>query len=187
MVNVILRGCPTDQGNEAFEVEGVSPRRARLQARGALHHVHWRRGQAPSGQAPHREGIHGGHLHQDGAGQQAQHTLVSPGSKCRWPQKAMRVVLDLVRNAESNAESKGLDVDSLYIVHVQANRAPKQRRRTYRAYGRINPYMSSPAHIELILWEKEVQVKKAEAPHKPTRKKSAIARRFLKSRGGVEE
>ena len=29
-------------------------------------------------------------------------------------------------------------MDSLYIVHVQANRAPKQRRRTYRAHGRIN-------------------------------------------------
>lgn len=35
-------------------------------------------------------------------------------------------------------QSKGLDVDGLYIVHVQCNRAPKQRRRTYRAHGRIN-------------------------------------------------
>ena len=29
------------------------------------------------------------------------------------------------------------------------------RRRTYRAHGRINPYMSSPCHIEVILIEKE--------------------------------
>lgn len=36
------------------------------------------------------------------------------------------------------AQSKALDVDGLYIVHVQCNRAPKQRRRTYRAHGRIN-------------------------------------------------
>lgn len=36
------------------------------------------------------------------------------------------------------SQSKALDVDSLYIVHVQCNRAPKQRRRTYRAHGRIN-------------------------------------------------
>ena len=35
------------------------------------------------------------------------------------------------------------------------NRAPKMRRRTYRAHGRINPYMSSPCHIEMILIEKE--------------------------------
>lgn len=36
------------------------------------------------------------------------------------------------------SQSKALDVDGLYIVHVQCNRAPKQRRRTYRAHGRIN-------------------------------------------------
>jgi large subunit ribosomal protein L17e len=34
-----------------------------------------------------------------------------------------------------------------------------QRRRTYRAHGRINPYMSSPCHVELILTEKEGPVK----------------------------
>ncbi|CAF5189656.1 unnamed protein product, partial [Rotaria sp. Silwood1] len=41
------------------------------------------------------------------------------------------------------------------IDHIQVNRAPKIRRRTYRAHGRINPYQSSPCHIELILSEKE--------------------------------
>ncbi len=35
------------------------------------------------------------------------------------------------------------------------NRAAKMRRRTYRAHGRINPYMSSPCHIEICLVEKE--------------------------------
>jgi len=43
----------------------------------------------------------------------------------------------------------------LVIDHIQVNRAPKIRRRTYRAHGRINPYQSSPCHIELILNEKE--------------------------------
>ncbi|CAN0183089.1 unnamed protein product [Ascophyllum nodosum] len=143
-------------------------------------------GRHPQGKLPIAKEYMGEPSNKTVSGNKHKHTFVSPGSKCGWPRKATRVVLDLVRNAESNAESKGLDVDSLYIVHVQANRAPKQRRRTYRAHGRINPYMSSLAHIELILWEKEVQVKKAEAPHKPTRKESAIARRFLKFRGGVE-
>jgi len=55
---------------------------------------------------------------------------------------------------------KGLDVDNLYVSHIQVNQAQKQRRRTYRAHGRINPYMSSPCHIELILSEKEEPVKK---------------------------
>uniref|UniRef100_A0A6V7QTC3 Nucleotide-diphospho-sugar transferase domain-containing protein n=1 Tax=Ananas comosus var. bracteatus TaxID=296719 RepID=A0A6V7QTC3_ANACO len=71
-----------------------------------------------------------------------------------------RFILDLLKNAESNAEVKGLDVDTLYVSHIQVNQAQKQRRRTYRAHGRINPYMSSPCHIELILSEKEEPVKK---------------------------
>lgn len=33
---------------------------------------------------------------------------------------------------------KGLDTDALYISHIQVNQAQKQRRRTYRAHGRIN-------------------------------------------------
>ncbi|KAK7819474.1 hypothetical protein U0070_016008 [Myodes glareolus] len=56
---------------------------------------------------------------------------------------------------ESNAELKGLDVDSLVIEHIQVNKTPKMRRRIYRAHGRINPYMSSPCHIEMVLTEKE--------------------------------
>ncbi|KAK7824109.1 hypothetical protein U0070_019795 [Myodes glareolus] len=63
---------------------------------------------------------------------------------------------------ESNAELKGLDVDSLVIEHIQVNKAPKMRRRTYRAHGQINPYMSSPCHIEMILTEKEQIVPKSE-------------------------
>lgn len=42
------------------------------------------------------------------------------------------------RNAESNAEYKGLDTDHLVIEHIQVQRAAKVRRRTYRAHGRIN-------------------------------------------------
>ena len=32
---------------------------------------------------------------------------------------------------------QGLDVDTLAIEHIQVNRAPHMRRRTYRAHGRI--------------------------------------------------
>lgn len=54
---------------------------------------------------------------------------------------------------------KGLDVDNLHITHIQVNKAMQQRRRTYRAHGRINPYMSSPCHVELVLSEKDSSVK----------------------------
>ena len=63
--------------------------------------------------------------------------------------------MSLLKNAESNADYKGLDVDHLVVDHVQVNRAALMRRRTYRAHGRINAYMSSPCHIEVILTEKD--------------------------------
>ncbi|GMN49225.1 hypothetical protein TIFTF001_018389 [Ficus carica] len=95
-----------------------------------------------------------------GVGRTAQAKNRHSNGQGRWPVKSARFILDLLKNAESNAEVKGLDVDSLYISHIQVNQAQKQRRRTYRAHGRINPYMSSPCHIELILSEKEEPVKK---------------------------
>merc|ERR1712107_250526 len=76
-------------------------------------------------------------------------------SQGRWPKKSAEFLLHMLKNAESNAEYRGLDADHLVIDHIQVNRAPKMRRRTYRAHGRINPYMSSPCHIELSLVEKE--------------------------------
>jgi large subunit ribosomal protein L17e len=72
----------------------------------------------------------------------------------RWPKKSAEFLLGLLKNAESNAESKGLETEGLYVTHIQVNKAQKGRRRTYRAHGRINAYMSSPCHIELILAEK---------------------------------
>ena len=51
------------------------------------------------------------------------------------------------------------------------NQAQKQRRRTYRAHGRINPYMCNPCHIELVLTEPDSTVK-GEAEEKAGRKMS---------------
>lgn len=82
------------------------------------------------------------------------------GGQGRWPEKSCRFLLDLLRNAESNAETQGLDVDTLFVSHAQVNRAPRLRRRTYRAHGRIGPYMASPCHIELVLTQKDKKVSK---------------------------
>lgn len=45
---------------------------------------------------------------------------------------------------------------------IPPSSGPAPPRRTYRAHGRINAYMSSPCHIELILAERD-QTVKAEA------------------------
>jgi large subunit ribosomal protein L17e len=53
-----------------------------------------------------------------------------------------------------------LNVDNLEITHILVQHAPQMRRRTYRAHGRINPYMSNPCHIEIIAEESEQAVPK---------------------------
>ncbi|KAK7280882.1 hypothetical protein RIF29_08428 [Crotalaria pallida] len=112
-----------------------------------------------------------------GVGRTAQAKNRHSNGQGRWPVKSAKFILDLLKNAESNAEVKGLDVDALYISHIQVNQAQKQRRRTYRAHGRINPYMSSPCHIELILSEKEEPVKKEPETQLATNKKKSQALR----------
>uniref|UniRef100_A0A8D2K8V9 Large ribosomal subunit protein uL22 n=1 Tax=Theropithecus gelada TaxID=9565 RepID=A0A8D2K8V9_THEGE len=81
----------------------------------------------------------------------------------RWPKKSAEFLLHMLKNAESNAELKGLDVDSLVIEHIQVNK--------------INPYMSSPCHIEMILTEKEQIVPK---PEEEGAQKKKISQKKLK-------
>nr|A2I3Y6.1 RecName: Full=Large ribosomal subunit protein uL22; AltName: Full=60S ribosomal protein L17 [Maconellicoccus hirsutus]ABM55555.1 putative 60S ribosomal protein L17 [Maconellicoccus hirsutus] len=98
----------------------------------------------------------------------------------RWPIKSAQFLLELLRNAESNAEFKGLDSDRLFIEHIQVNRAPCLRRRTYRAHGRINPYMSSPCHIEVILTEKQKYVGKVS--HDDSQKKKVSKKKLARQK-----
>jgi ribosomal protein uL22 len=58
-------------------------------------------------------------------------------SRARWPVKSAEFLLGLLKNAEANADTKGLDVGTLIVKRIQVNQAPKQRRRTYRAHGRV--------------------------------------------------
>ncbi len=62
-------------------------------------------------------------------------------SKARWPKKSAEFLLGLLKNAEANADTKGLDTSNLIVKHIQVNQAPKQRRRTYRAHGRVCPHI----------------------------------------------
>jgi len=87
--------------------------------------------------------------------------------------------MGLLKNAESNAEFKNVDTENLCIKHIQVNRARCGRRRTYRAHGRINSFMSHPCHIELILEEEGESVSKSATDAKPkkfTRKQIAQGR-----------
>ena len=77
-----------------------------------------------------------------------------------WPTKSCKFLLDLLQNAESNAKLKGFDPEKLMINHIQVLEAPKRRRRTNRAHGRVTAYSKSPCHIQIFAVEKKTQVEK---------------------------
>ncbi len=82
-------------------------------------------------------------------------------TKGRWPEKSVRIILALLKNAISNAENGKLNIDKLIVRDVRVNQAMRGRRRTYRAHGRINAYLSSNCHVEIFCSELREQVKKA--------------------------
>ena len=98
----------------------------------------------------------------------------------RFPEKSVRHVLQLLKNLSANSEAKGLDVERTYISHFAVQRAIQGRRRTYRAHGRIGPYLSSNCHIEFIATERAESVKKAAEDKKAVRltKKQAAKQRL---------
>jgi hypothetical protein len=106
------------------------------------------------------------------------------GSQVGWPVKSVAHFVSLLTNVAANAELKGLDVDACSIVHVQANAAVKQRRRTYRAHGRIGPYMSNPAHIEIVVAEEGAKIAKAKPEKRNAPSRKALAKRRLRVKVG---
>lgn len=113
------------------------------------------------------------HRYNGGAGR------YDPSKQWGWtqgqrPKKSAEFLLYMLKNAESNTQLKGLDVDSLVIEHISVNKVPKMQHRIYRAHGWINPYMSSPCHTKMILTEKELVVPK---PQKEVAQKKKISQK----------
>ncbi|VFV35591.1 ribosomal protein l17 [Lynx pardinus] len=99
------------------------------------------------------------------------------GHRVGGPKRVLNFYCTCLKMQKVMLNLKGLDVDSLVIEHIQVNRAPKMRHRTYRAHGRINPYLSSPCHTEMILTEKEQTVPK---PQEEVARKKKISQKKLK-------
>jgi large subunit ribosomal protein L17e len=42
----------------------------------------------------------------------------------RWPEKSVKFILRLLKNAESNADAKNIDVEDLVIKNIVVQQAP---------------------------------------------------------------
>merc|ERR1712146_29995 len=103
-------------------------------------------------------------------------------TKGRWPTKSIKIVLGLVQNMIANAHSKQLETENLVIAHAQINKAACGRRRTYRAHGRITPYMSHPCHVEMWANLKAASVAKEKRTHQGSLSRVQKARAMTRNR-----
>lgn len=72
-----------------------------------------------------------------------------------YPEKACRFILQVIKNAENNAEYKGLDPENMYIAYASAYRGRILRGFMPRAQGRATDWNEQTTNIEIILAEEE--------------------------------
>lgn len=77
---------------------------------------------------------------------------VGPG---RYPVKAAKAVLSVLESAMSNAEYKGLDVESMVISTISVSRGMVIPGHMPRAQGRATPWNQETVNIEVIIEEVE--------------------------------
>lgn len=68
----------------------------------------------------------------------------------RYPQKAAKEILKVLKNLKANAEYKGLNVDELTIVHAQAKKGRTIVRYVPRAFGRAVPKRKILTTVEFV-------------------------------------
>ena len=71
----------------------------------------------------------------------------------RYPVKASKAILNVIENAEANAEYKGMDVENLKIEHISSHRGMVIRGARPRAFGRVTPFNTPTTHIQIVLVE----------------------------------
>jgi large subunit ribosomal protein L22 len=69
----------------------------------------------------------------------------------RYPQKAAKEFLRVLKNAESNATYKGLDSENLKITHVATKTGHTYMGQFKRAQGRASPKRHETVSIEMIV------------------------------------
>lgn len=77
---------------------------------------------------------------------------VGPG---RYPRNAALAILRVIQSAQSNAEYKGLEADSMRVKVAAAHRGRIQKGYMPRAQGRSTPWNEQTTNIEIILEEVE--------------------------------
>jgi large subunit ribosomal protein L22 len=79
---------------------------------------------------------------------------IGPG---RYPKKVARSILQVLRNAEDNAEYDGLDAERLYVKVAASGRGRIRQAQMPRAHGHADPWNEQTTNIEIVLAEHPVR------------------------------
>ncbi|HEV2429668.1 MAG TPA: 50S ribosomal protein L22 [Thermoplasmata archaeon] len=80
----------------------------------------------------------------------AHHTGTGPG---RFPKKVAKTLLQLLANAEANAEYEGMDTDALIVKVAASGRGRIRKASMPRAQGRATPWNEQTTNVEIVLAE----------------------------------
>lgn len=112
------------------------------------------------------------------------------GKKGRYPKKAAKIVLAVLKNALNNAAQKGLLQENLFVAHACANKKFNYPR--LQAKGRRTRHDYATARVEIVLIEKgEKKKEEAKEPkkmEKPEQKREQEQKEQKKEKkGGMKE
>lgn len=71
----------------------------------------------------------------------------------RYPVKAAKALLKLLKNVENNAGFKRLDVERTYIYHIAVHKGMYIKRWMPRAFARATPKFRTTVNVEVIVKE----------------------------------
>ncbi|MHA1396637.1 MAG: 50S ribosomal protein L22 [Candidatus Heimdallarchaeaceae archaeon] len=74
----------------------------------------------------------------------------------RYPVKAAKEILKVVKNLENNAENNQLQLDKCKIIHAVTLQGSRQKGIFYRAHGSSSPKVRQFVHVELVAEVTEV-------------------------------
>ncbi|MGA7922946.1 MAG: 50S ribosomal protein L22 [Thermoplasmata archaeon] len=84
----------------------------------------------------------------------AHHRGVGPG---RFPKKVIKHVLQVLANAEANAEYEGMDTDQLIVRVASSARGRIAKANMPRAHGRATAWNEQTTNVEIVLAERQAK------------------------------
>ena len=75
----------------------------------------------------------------------------------RFPKKASEALLDVLYNAESNAEEQGYETEEMVVDHIAAHKVGESRGTKPRAMGRASPWNGDLIDVEVVLLQEDYE------------------------------